>query len=132
MRNFVRVFGIFASILVAGAALAEDNRPDQPTIQTPTAGVSYDQLMRDALGQQVSGDRGAAVETLRKAVVARPDAKAPHEKLCTLLYASGQLDDALQACRGWLDREKAAIRHGQIKALITILQRRLDATKKQG
>ena len=125
MRRIISLCLTAALFLVATPALAEDVAPDQAAPEAATAPATYKQLMRDALGQQVAGEKGAAVETLRKAAALDPSAVKPHERMCTLLYAQGRTPEALEACKGWLTREKAGFKQGQIKALIGSLERKM-------
>lgn len=125
MHHVTRLCLIVALFLVATPAFAEDVVPDQAAPQAATAPATYEQLMRDALGQQVAGEKGAAVETLRKAAALDPTATQPHERMCTLLYSQGRTPEALEACKDWLTREKAGFKHGQIKALIGSLERKM-------
>jgi hypothetical protein len=119
-----------ALFLVATPAFAEDVVPDQVTPEAATAPATYKQLMRDALGQQMAGEKTAELATLRKAATLDTKAVQPHERMCTLLYGQGLTGEALEACKGWLTREKAGFKHGQIKALIGSLERKMaKATK---
>ena len=115
------------AMLFAGPAFADapPATPAAPTVAVP----DFDQLMREALRLSVTGDRAQAVERLRQAATAQPKATQPHEQMCQLLYRDGHLAQALDACKGWLAREKKAVRHGQIKGLIAVLEKRITTKK---
>ncbi len=130
MRRIISLCLTAALFLVATPAFAEDIAPDQVTPEAATVPATYKQLMRDALGQQVAGEKAAAIVTLRKAATLDPKAVQPHERMCTLLYAQGLTGEALEACKGWLTREKAGFKQGQIKSLIGSLERKMAKAAK--
>ncbi len=99
-------------------------QPD-PTPDGFWAQPTYEQLMSRALAFDVQGRKSDAVAQLRAAAKVRPEAAAPYEKLCTLLYSTGELKLALAACEGWMEREKSRLRHGQIRGLVAVLSKRL-------
>lgn len=104
---------------------------DAPATTTTTASVqpaqpTYEQLMSQALALEVRGQKVEAAAQLNAAAKLKPEAPQPHEKLCTLLYGAGKLTDALASCKGWMAREKNRMRHGQIKGMVSMLEKRLQ------
>ncbi len=120
----------FLILILAAPALADGPPTATPAAVAPAATQpSYDQLMADALKLKVMGQKLEAVAKLADAAKLKPDAASPHEKMCTLLYEAGKLDAALASCKGWMQREKNRMRHGQIKGLVMVLEKRLQAQK---
>lgn len=123
-----RLFPALFVLVLAAPALADGPPATTPAAVAPAATQpSYDQLMADALNLQVRGQKMEAVAKLVDAAKVKPDAATPHEKMCTLLYEAGRLDDALASCKGWMQREPNRMRHGQIQGLVTVLEKRLQA-----